>query len=101
MNGNCTLIPGDVARKLGNLEPRFQHHYGDVDYRARRAGFSIHVAPGFLGTCSGNSINGTWRDRSISVRRRWRDLLSSRGTVLVSGCYIHAETTVIYGLATL
>jgi GT2 family glycosyltransferase len=81
MNGNFTLIPGDVASKLGNLEPRFQHHYGDVDYgyRAKRAGFSIYVAPGYLGTCSSNSILGTWRDRSISVRRRWKDLTSPKG----------------------
>jgi GT2 family glycosyltransferase len=81
MNGNFTLIPKRVADSVGNLEPGYQHHFGDADYgyRAKNAGFSIYVAPGYLGSCSSNSIAGTWRDRSISVKRRWKDLMSVKG----------------------
>jgi GT2 family glycosyltransferase len=81
MNGNCTLIPADVANRLGNLEARFQHHFGDVDYgyRAKQAGYSVYTAPGFLGTCPRNPIEGTWRDRTASVARRWKDVMSIKG----------------------
>ena len=80
MNGNCTLIPWEVANRLGNLEPSFQHHFGDIDYgyRARGAGFSVHVAPGFVGTCS-SDLTGTWMDQSLPIRDRWKILMSPKG----------------------
>jgi len=81
MNGNCTFIPADIAQRLGSLEPRFQHQFGDFDYgyRAKKAGFAVHVAPGFLGTCSVGPIEGTWLDRASPVRRRWKHLMSTKG----------------------
>jgi GT2 family glycosyltransferase len=56
MNGNCVLIPRTVAHQVGNLDPQFSHRYGDIDYglRARKAGFSLWIAPGYVGTCSLN-----------------------------------------------
>lgn len=82
MNGNCTLIPRRVAEEIGNLDPAFQHAFGDMDYgfRARAAGFSIYVAPGFVGSCSDNSRGGTWRDRRVGFRKRWSHLHSPKGS---------------------
>ena len=55
-NGNCVLVPRDVAKRVGTLEPAFVHRMGDFDYglRARAAGFDVWAAPGTIGTCARN-----------------------------------------------
>ena len=81
MNGNCTLIPRVVANKLGNLDKRFRHNFGDVDYglRAKAHGFAIYMTPGFVGACSENTIAGTWRDTTASLAVRWSHINSPKG----------------------
>jgi GT2 family glycosyltransferase len=81
MNGNLVLIPAEVAKRIGNLEERFRHQFGDLDYglRAKQAGFPILVAPGFLGHCAENSPAGTWKDQRTTFMRRWSNLLSPKG----------------------
>lgn len=81
MNGNIALIPSAVAQAVGNLDPRYHHHFGDLDYglRARSAGFRIVIARGYLGECGNNSSSGTWRDTSLSLKKRWANLLSPKG----------------------
>lgn len=56
MDGNCVLIPREIAKSLGNLDPSFSHYAADYDYglRARNKGYSIWVAPNSIGTCSPN-----------------------------------------------
>lgn len=84
MNGNIALIPAEVVQGIGNLEERFHHHFGDLDYglRARRAGFAVLVAPGYLGECGINSTHGTWRDAALPFRKRWTNLHSPKGQPL-------------------
>jgi GT2 family glycosyltransferase len=81
MNGNIVLIPREIAEVVGNLEVRFRHQFGDLDYalRAKRAGFQVLVAPGYFGECATNSRAGTWRDSSLSLRKRWKHLFSPKG----------------------
>lgn len=81
MNGNCVLIPAAVATRLGNLEKTYTQQFGDYDYglRATGAGFSVHIAPGYLGSCTNNSLIGTWRDQGASFRTRWKHLMSPKG----------------------
>ncbi len=81
MNGNCVLIPREVARLAGNLEPTFSHTFGDFDYglRASRLGCTVWVVPGVVGTCARNPIAGTWQDRSLPLRARLRKVLSPKG----------------------
>jgi GT2 family glycosyltransferase len=81
MNGNFVLIPSEIVAVLGNLEARFRHQIGDVDYglRARAAGFDVVLAPGYFGHCSNNSSKGTWRDRSMPFKQRWKNLMSPKG----------------------
>ena len=76
MNGNCVLISCAAAQRAGNLSAEFTHSIGDFDYglRARAAGCSVWVAPGFHGTCSHNAVAGTWLDRSLPLARRWASL---------------------------
>ena len=82
MNGNFTLIPRQIADRVGNLDPIFHHSFGDLDYgfRTRSAGFAVHVAPGFIGSCADNSHQDTWRDRTASMKTRWRQLRSPKGS---------------------
>lgn len=70
LNGNCVLIPAAVAAAVGNLDPAFVHAIGDWDYgfRARRAGFGIWMAPGFVGTCSQNRPARIPSQEAASIR---------------------------------
>lgn len=81
MNGNFALIPAEVVTVVGNIEERFRHQFGDVDYglRAKRAGFEVVVAPGYIGECSQNASAGTWRDLNAPFASRWRSLMSPKG----------------------
>lgn len=77
MNGNIVLVPRAVFNVVGNLSPDFTHIYGDMDYgyRARKAGFEIWVAPGFVGKCRRNHCP-SWADPSVPFWRRWRSVHS-------------------------
>lgn len=81
MNGNVALIPAEIAAVVGNLDERFRHQFGDLDYglRARRAGFEVVVAPDYVGECAANTIASVWRDPSVPLAKRWRSVLSPKG----------------------
>ena len=51
MNGNLTLIPRRVFKKLGNIHPIYQHSMGDWDYgcRAIKAGFKVVITDRYVG----------------------------------------------------
>lgn len=51
ISGNCVLIPRSIVQAVGNLSPKFSHFLGDLDYglRAKKFGFSIWLAPGYVG----------------------------------------------------
>lgn len=76
VNGNCVLISANVAKKVGNLDPVYQHRWGDYDYcfRALTHGCSVWLAPGYLGTCKRNATEGTWHDVSLPMFTRFRKL---------------------------
>ncbi len=84
MNGNCVLISRETASVVGNISPDFTHAMGDFDYglRARTAGFSTWVAPGYFGTCSLNPVKGTWEDSTRSLFYRWRQIRHVKGLPL-------------------
>jgi len=52
-NGNFVLIPHSVYSKLGNLDFKFRHSFGDIEYgmRANRNKINSYVAPNHIGTC--------------------------------------------------
>lgn len=73
MNGNCILIPREVARVVGNLDPDFVHSSGDLDYglRVRQQGGSVWLAPGYIGTCRVNSLEGNiWDNPDLTIWER-------------------------------
>lgn len=81
MNGNCVLVPREIAEVVGNMEPKFAHAMGDLDYglRARYAGFSVWVVAGFAGTCSNNAATGSFHDASLPVSARLRKMMQPKG----------------------
>ena len=81
LNGNCVLIPSNVVAIVGNLDPLYLHVGGDHDYgfRAKQLGCTVWLAPGYLGTCEDNSIEGTWVDSNQSIREKIRHLHSPFG----------------------
>jgi GT2 family glycosyltransferase len=86
INGNVVLVPNEVARRLGNLDPVFEHAMGDTDYalRARRAGIPILQTGRFVGDCARNATRGTLRDRRAPLRQRLASAFSRKGLPLRS-----------------
>lgn len=81
MDGNIVLIPAETARRVGNLDPVFEHAMGDTDYglRALKLGVGIWVAPGVHGTCGLNPASNTFMDPGLSLAKRWRLMLGRKG----------------------
>jgi GT2 family glycosyltransferase len=117
-NGNVVLVPRAVYEAVGGVDARMRHGYADLDYglRARRAGFPSVLAPGHVGCCGGNPVDGTWRDPLVPRRQRLRLLFGPKGIplgphvrycrrhggrdwpVFVVGCYTKALGRVLLGL---
>lgn len=72
-NANCVLIPWNIFKKLGNLDPNYSHSLGDFDYgfRASKQGIPIWVCDFFVGECPDNPVKDSWRDTSLSRKKRW------------------------------
>ena len=79
--GNCVLVPAEVAKLVGNLDPVFAHTFGDIDYgfRATKLGCTIWVAPGYIGECSRNPVGGTWEDHKLPLKQRWEKMRGPKG----------------------
>ncbi|MEH1862655.1 MAG: glycosyltransferase family 2 protein [Nostoc sp.] len=86
MYGNCVLIPKSVVAKVGNIDTAFVHSLGDLDYalRACKLGCKIWVAPGYIGTCTRNSICNSWADTNLNLLERLKKVLQIKGFPLKS-----------------
>src|SRR5262249_47364969 len=80
-NGNVALVPRRVSDGVGPIDGTFAHGQADFDYglRARKAGFRVVVAPGVAGSCRRGDERGTFRDPSLSLRRRWELAQGAKG----------------------
>ena len=80
MTGNCVLIPDDVARLIGNLDPAYRHYLGDFDYglRTNRAGGSVWLAAGHVGECELSSATRRGA-KSITLREGLARLRHPKG----------------------
>jgi GT2 family glycosyltransferase len=78
INGNLTLIPKETVDKIGILSPDFTHSMGDFDYglRAIDNEMDCWVAPGIYGECKANSLEGSWRDKTLPQAIRLNKLKS-------------------------
>lgn len=81
MHGNCVLIPEAVAQRVGNMDAGYSHALGDIDYalKAGKKGIAIWIAPGFVGTCATNPVEGSWLDTSLTLKQRWHHMQDPKG----------------------
>lgn len=81
VNGNVVLIPSPVDVTVGGFPTGYVHGMADFAYtlKARRLGVTCVLAPGTAGTCSGNDIAGSWRDRRLGRSARLRLVMSAKG----------------------
>lgn len=79
-NGNCVLVGGGAARILGNLDAKFTHGMGDMDYgfRAKTAGIPMILLPD-IGICEANDGKGLWVDKALPTKERWKRLIGPKG----------------------
>ncbi len=93
INGNLVLIPRSVAAIVGNIDEAFRHMLGDFDYglRARKLGCLVYIAPGYLGTCSQNNIQGTWMDTNLSLKQRLRKFNFKGSSLLRPDSWLYAR----------
>lgn len=95
MNGNVVWVPRDVFRQLGNFAAYLTHSFGDSDYsrRAVENGIAVILTPCFVGVCDRNKRPPLWKDPSIPILKRIRNLHSPLGysepTVLFRYCLRH------------
>jgi len=84
MNCNCVLLPRSIAEQVGNFDPVFLHAMGDYDYalRARKAGYKVYVAPGYVGICSRNDTANSFSDTSLPLYVRWKKMMQPNGLPL-------------------
>lgn len=80
-NANAALVTRAVYRELGIFHDAYTHAMGDVDYgyQATRRGIAVIQSPTILGTCPRNPLSGTWKNRELSRRERFRRLQSTKG----------------------
>ncbi|MEM7593216.1 MAG: glycosyltransferase family 2 protein [Cyanobacteria bacterium P01_A01_bin.83] len=82
MSGNCVLIPSQVAKTVGNLDPAFIHNFGDFDYglRAIKKSCSIWMIPGYIGSCEFHLP--AWREPDLSLREKLKEVNTPKGMPL-------------------
>lgn len=71
-NWNCFLIPDQMIKNIGSIDDYYEHAKADNDYSNRiiLSGNKIYVAHKYIGICQRNSINNTWRDETLSLKKR-------------------------------
>ena len=81
MNGNVVLVPAAVRAAIGTVDIAFSHNMGDMDYafRAKAAGFDVQLVGSFVGSCATNISKARWKDPSVPLRQRLRQLVSPKG----------------------
>jgi GT2 family glycosyltransferase len=81
MNGNCTLVPRTVFKKIGIFFHGYRHAMGDMDYGilATKNGIKVIETPLFVGKCKRNATAGTWQDKTLTRFVRLKKLISHKG----------------------
>lgn len=79
-NGNVVLIPQIIFETIGNLDPFFQHGFGDFDYglRAIKKNISSWVTSEIIGFCDDNEIS-KWSNPRYSFFNRLMNFYTPLG----------------------
>ncbi len=79
-NANILMVPQQIVDKIGILSDAFTHGIADYDYtlKAKKAGFDLIVAPGYLGRCI-NDHGNNWKSANTTLKERIAYLKSPKG----------------------
>lgn len=79
-NANIMLISAGVIDNIGFLSESYTHSLADYDYtlQARKAGYEVLLAPGFLGECTDDHGNN-WKSAWVPLKERIKYLKSPTG----------------------
>ena len=79
-NANIMLVSHVIVERIGILADHFTHSLADYDYtlKAKKAGFKVQVAPGFLGTCT-DDHGQNWKSSNTTLKERIQYLKSPKG----------------------
>ncbi|MDQ6814434.1 MAG: glycosyltransferase family 2 protein, partial [Bacteroidota bacterium] len=79
-NANIMLVPKEIVKEIGVLSAAYTHSLADYDYslKAKKSGFAVVVAPGFLGSCVDDHGNN-WKSSTVSLKDRIAYLKSPKG----------------------
>ena len=79
-NANIMLVPKEVVKQIGILSEVYTHRLADYDYtlNAKKAGYKVLVAPGFLGSCVDDHGNN-WKSGNTTLKERIQYLMSPKG----------------------
>lgn len=85
-NWNCFFVDYEVIKKIGIIDGKYKHGFGDYDYssRMKNAKIPMYIACAYVGFCEKNGIKGTYRDVSLPRRERLKKLLSPKGAPISS-----------------
>ncbi len=79
-NANIMLVPREIVEQIGILSDGYTHGIADYDYtlKAKKAGFKVLVAPGYLGTCE-DDHGKNWKSQQVTFSDRLKYLMSPKG----------------------
>lgn len=89
VNGNLVLIPQDVYKKIGTLNPHFHHSYGDFEYgiRARKNNIPLYLTPNYVGIGERHDVVQGYYDTSKNIFKRIRNLYFPVGDYPIDAFY--------------
>ena len=97
---NCFLVDSDTVKRVGIIDGKYQHSWGDFDYSDRmfKKGIPLFLATEYVGTCETNPEKGTYRDRELGRLKRLRKLFSPKGLPVRSYMRYNAKTKGVEGV---
>ncbi|MBQ6886192.1 MAG: glycosyltransferase family 2 protein [Lachnospiraceae bacterium] len=90
-NWNCFLVDREVVNKVGIIDGKYQHSWGDFDYSFRmgKKDYPIYLATDYIGKCDNNCVEGTFRDKKLGKRKQLQKLFSPKGVPFYSYMRYH------------
>lgn len=90
-NWNCFLVNREIVEKVGIIDGKYQHAWGDYDYsyRMRKKGYKIYVADTCVGRCDLNPVKGSYKDKSVKKADRLKKLFAPKGVPFYSYMRYH------------
>lgn len=99
-NWNCFLIDDYVIKKIGLIDNYYEHGLGDFDYslRMKKAGIPVYVAFDYIGVCENNTKAGTYHDKTVPRKKRFKSMVSRNHLPVKSRWHYYTKNFGIKGI---